>query len=189
MSLRATVLLVAALNLGYFALEFYLGNVLNSLSLISDSIDFLEDGFVNLLIAAALAWSAATRRYASYGLAALLVLPGFVFIYNAIQQISKPETPEGIGMMLVGLGALVVNVFCAVLISRHKQEEGGLFLAAFYASRNDAIANALIIVSGLITLFVPSIWPDLGVGVVILILNSGAARRVLAASKHEGKTL
>lgn len=186
MSLRATVLLVAMLNLGYFAVEFYLGHLLNSLSLISDSIDFLEDAFVNLLIAAALAWSLTTRKYASYALAALLVLPGLVFIYNAIRQLATPETPEGLGMILVGLGALIVNVFCALLIARHKNEGGSLFLAAFYASRNDAITNVLIIGSGIVTIFMPSIWPDLAVGTVILILNSGAARRVIKASRHEG---
>lgn len=186
MTLRATVLLVAALNLTYFVIEFYLGHVLNSLSLISDSVDFLEDAFVNLLIAVALAWSAATRKYVSYFLAVLLVMPGLVFIYNAIMQLSRPETPEGSGMVLVGLGALVVNVFCALLIARHKNDEGGLFLAAFYASRNDAITNVLIIGSGIVTLFVPNIWPDLAVGTIILILNSGAARRVIKASRHEG---
>jgi len=52
------VRLVALLNLGYFGVEFGVAAAIGSVSLFADSIDFLEDASINLLIAIALGWSA-----------------------------------------------------------------------------------------------------------------------------------
>lgn len=60
--LRRAVLIVAVLNLSYFGVEFAVATAIGSASLFADSIDFLEDTSVNLLIAVALGWS--TRRLA-----------------------------------------------------------------------------------------------------------------------------
>ena len=60
-SLRETVRLVAALNLGYFGVEFAVALGIGSVSLFADSIDFLEDTSINFLILIAL--SLASSRY------------------------------------------------------------------------------------------------------------------------------
>ena len=185
MNLRKTVLTVAVLNLLYFAVEFHFGRVYQSLALISDSIDFLEDASVNILIALAIGWSVTKRKVVSNFLALLLLVPGIAFVWNAIHQIASPETPKGEGMGAVGFGALLVNLFCAFLIARHRKEQGGLVMAAYYSARNDALANILIIGAGLVTLKYPSIWPDLIVGITIFVLNADAARDILKASKGE----
>lgn len=75
MNLRKTVLTVAAPNFAYFFVEFSYGRVFHSLSLVSDSIDFLEDASVNILVALAIGWSILRRKYVSYLLAGLLVVP------------------------------------------------------------------------------------------------------------------
>ena len=62
--LRNTVRIVALLNLGYFGVEFAVALGIGSVSLFADSIDFLEDASVNLLIAFALGWSARQRARA-----------------------------------------------------------------------------------------------------------------------------
>lgn len=184
-NLSRTVLLVAALNFAYFIVEFSYGRIYSSLALISDSIDFLEDASVNLLVVLALGWTLQKRKYVSYLLAGLLLVPGIAFLWNAVNKLLDPVTPVGEGMTFVGLGALAVNVFCALMIARHKSEEHGLVLAAYYSARNDAIGNVLIIISGLITLLTPSIWPDLVVGLILFGLNTGAAKAVINASKSE----
>lgn len=182
MSVRKTVLVVAVLNLLYFFVEFSYGRIYGSVSLLSDSIDFLEDASVNFLILLAIGWSLSSRKLISYLFAGLLLIPGISFLWNAIQKVLDPTTPHGEGMTIVGLGALVVNVFCAIFIAKHKSHEHSLILAAFYSARNDAIANIMIIASGLITLLIPSIWPDLLVGLIIFGLNADAARKVIQVS-------
>ena len=184
-TLRKTVILVAILNFTYFVVEFYFGKLFNSISLISDSIDFLEDASINLLIALAIGWTLRKRQVTSYLLAIILLVPGVTFIWNAVHQILSPETPQGAGMSLVGIGALFVNLTCAVFISRHKNEEGGLVKAAYYSARNDAVANVLIIFAGAITLIYPSMIPDLVIGTIIFIMNADAAKEVLETARKE----
>ena len=57
MTLNRAVSLVALLNLAYFGVEFAVSLTIGSVSLFADSIDFLEDALVNLLIVLALAKS------------------------------------------------------------------------------------------------------------------------------------
>lgn len=185
MALRRTVLIIASLNFTYFIIEYYFGQRFNSIALLSDSVDFLEDASINILIALAIGWSISKRQITSYFLAAVLLVPGIAFLWNAIHQILSPEVPEGAGMSYVGLGALAVNLFCALLIARHKNEEGGLVKAAYYSARNDAIANVLIISAGVVTLIYPSMIPDLVIGIIIFIMNADAAREVLATARKE----
>lgn len=185
MKLRKTVLTIAALNFLYFLIEFYYGRIFNSISLISDSVDFLEDASINILIALAIGWTLQKRQITSYFLAAILLVPGVAFLWNAIHQILSPVVPEGAGMSYVGVGALIVNVTCAFLISRHKNEEGGLVKAAYYSARNDAVANVLIIGAGVATLLYPSMIPDLVIGIIIFIMNADAAKEVLSTARQE----
>lgn len=187
MNLRKTVLTVATLNLFYFVVEFYFGRLYGSVALIGDSIDFLEDASINILIALAIGWSLRRRQVITYILALILLVPGIAFMWNAIDQLLNPDIPTGRGMSAVGFGALIINVFCAFLIARHRSEEGGLVMAAFYSARNDAIANLLIIGAGFITVLTPSIWPDLIIGIAIFVMNADAAKEVIEASRKEGK--
>lgn len=60
-ALRRAVTTVALANLGYFGVEFAVALSIGSVSLFADSVDFLEDASVNLLILMALGWSARSR--------------------------------------------------------------------------------------------------------------------------------
>jgi Co/Zn/Cd efflux system component len=59
--LRRIVLVVAMLNLSYFFVEFAVALVAGSVSLLADSVDFLEDTAINLLIFLAVGWPLARR--------------------------------------------------------------------------------------------------------------------------------
>ncbi len=82
---------------------------------------------------------------------------------------------------------LLSNTTCALLIARHRKEEGGLVAAAYFSARNDAMANVLIIGAGLFTLRYPSIWPDLLIGIFIFVMNAVAAKEILETANKEGK--
>lgn len=57
--------------------------------------------------------------------------------------------------------------------------------AAFLSARNNAIANVAIIAAGVVTLFWPSGWSDLIVGLGIAIINIDAAMEVWEAKREE----
>lgn len=185
--LKSIVARVAILNLSYFAIEFYFAQRFNSVALFSDSLDFLEDASVNILIFLSFSLAVIWRARLSYIFAFLLLLPGCSFLYNALQQIAKPITPNGDGMSIVGLGALGVNIYCAIILNKFKEIKGGLAKVAYFSARNDAIANVLIIIAGIVTLFWLSAIPDLIVGSMIFLMNADSARAILKAANREHK--
>jgi Co/Zn/Cd efflux system component len=89
-------------------------------------------------------------------------------------------------LSLAGLGALAVNLSCALLLARFRHHGGSLTKAAFLSARNDALANIAIIAAGLVTAFAwRTAWPDLIVGLGIAALNADAAREVWQAARQE----
>lgn len=185
-SLRGAVKWVAALNLGYFGVEFAVALAIGSVALFADSIDFLEDASLNLLILLALGWTATARARLGMGLAALLLAPGVATLWTAWAKIGAPIPPEPAALSLTGLGAAAVNLACALVLARHRRHGGSLAKAAFLSARNDVFANVAIIGAGLVTALVwRSAWPDLIVGLAIALVNAGAAREVWQAARRE----
>ena len=185
MTLRQTVLLVALLNLAYFGVEFGVAIAIGSVSLFADSVDFLEDTSVNLLIAVALSWSAVNRSRLGMALAGILLVPALATLWTAWQKFSLPVPPAPIPLSLTGAGALAVNLICALMLARFRSHAGSLTRAAFLSARNDAYANVAIVLAGFLTLATLSAWPDLIVGLGIAVVNADAARDVLAAARKE----
>ncbi|MFD1332721.1 cation transporter [Methylopila musalis] len=183
--LRRTVGAVAALNLGYFGVEFWAALALGSVALFADSMDFLEDASVNLLILLALGWSLKARARVGAVLALILVAPVIATVWTAWDRIVDPTPPNAVALSAVALGALGVNLTCALLLARFRAASGSLTKAAFLSARNDALANLAIIAAGFVTLAWPSIWPDLVVGLAIAALNIDAAWEVWEAAREE----
>lgn len=183
--LRKTVILVALLNLAYFGVEFTVARAIGSVSLFADSVDFLEDTAVNLLIALALGWSVVRRARVGMVLAALLLVPGLAILWTAWAKFHAPLPPEPFALSVTGAGALMVNLSCAYLLARFRSHSGSLTKAAFLSARNDALANVAIIGAGLVTALTLSGWPDLVVGLGIAAMNADAAKEVWEAARAE----
>jgi Co/Zn/Cd efflux system component len=188
-NLRRIVGLVAALNLAYFGIEFFVARAIGSVSLFADSIDFLEDASVNLLILVALGWSVRKRARVGMLLAATLMAPGLATLWTAWEKFNTPIAPDPTLLSLTGLGALVVNLSCAFMLARYRAHSGSLTKAAFLSARNDAVANIAIIAAGGVTAFLwASGWPDMIVGLGIAAMNADAAREVWQAARDEHKS-
>ena len=177
-ALQRAVLIVALLNLAYFFVEVGVAVGIGSVSLLADSVDFLEDTAVNLLIFVALGLS--LRRRATMGrvMAGIILLPAVAALAMAVAKLSNPEPPDPLSLAVTAGGAIVVNALCAALLYRVRHHGGSMSAAAFLAARNDVIANAAIIAMALITGFTVSGWPDIVLGLLILALNATAAREV-----------
>ncbi len=188
-ALRRDVLIVAVLNLAYFVIEFGVARAIGSVSLMADSIDFLEDASVNILILIALGWSPLWRARVGRGLAIILLIPSALALLSVFEKLSAPIPPGAAPLSLAGLGALAINLSCAFLLARYRAHRGSLAKAAFLSARNDAIANIAIIGAGLVTAVTLSMLPDLVVGIGILIMNADAARQVWQAAQQESDLL
>jgi Co/Zn/Cd efflux system component len=183
--LRKVVIVVAILNVAYFGVEFAVALAIGSVSLFADSIDFLEDASVNLLIAFALGWSATGRARLGMALAGILLVPGLATLWTAWGKFILPTPPAPLPLTLAGLGALAVNLSCAFMLARFRAHSGSLTRAAFLSARNDTLANVAIIGAGFVTAYWHSAWPDLIVGLGIAAMNADAAREVWRAAREE----
>ena len=184
--LRGAVRIVAVLNLGYFGIEFAVAAAIGSVSLFADSVDFLEDASVNLLIAVALGWTTRNRARLGMALAGILLVPGIATIWTAWAKFAAPSVPAPIPLSVTGFGALAVNLSCAFILARYRDHRGSLTRAAFLSARNDALANVAIIAAGAVTaLLWSSVWPDLVVGLAIAVMNADAAREIWTAARQE----
>ena len=184
-ALQRTVRRVALLNLAYFGVEFAVALTIGSVSLFADSIDFLEDASVNLLIVLALGWSLRARARVGMALAGILLLPALALLWALWQKWHAPVPPAPLPLSLTGLGALAVNLSCAMLLARYRHHAGSLTRAAFLSARNDAFANIAIVLAGGLTAWSGSVWPDVVVGLGIAAMNADAAREVWEAARGE----
>ncbi|MGN6684522.1 MAG: cation transporter [Devosia sp.] len=187
-ALRRTVLVVALLNLAYFGVEFAVALHIGSVSLFSDSVDFLEDASVNILIFLALNWAPRSRARLGMALAGILLVPALAVLWSLWTKFAAPMPPEPVQLSLTGLGAMIINGACALMLARFRTHGGSLTRAAFLSARNDVLANIAIVAAGLVTAAWPSIWPDVVVGLGIAAMNLDAAREVWEAAHEEHAT-
>ena len=186
MRLRRVVRLVALLNLAYFGVEFAVAVAIGSVSLFADSVDFLEDASINLLIAVALGWSGRNRARLGMALSGILLVPGLAALWTAWGKVAAPIAPEPLPLSLTGLGALAVNMICALTLARYRHHSGSLTRAAFLSARNDVLANVAIIAAACVTAFLwRTAWPDLIVGLGIAAVNADAERKVWKDARRE----
>lgn len=185
MTVRGVVLTVAVLNLAYFGVEFSVALVIGSVSLFADSIDFLEDASVNLLIAIAFGWNALRRARVGMALSGVLLIPALATLWAAWNKLIAATPPAAVALSLTGVGALIINLSCALMLARYRSHSGSLTRAAFLSARNDVVANVAIVAAGLLTAYTRSGWPDLVVGLAIGALNADAARQVWRTARTE----
>jgi Co/Zn/Cd efflux system component len=184
-NLRKIVIVVAALNLAYFGIEFAVALAIDSVSLFADSVDFLEDASVNFLIAIAIGWSATSRARVGMALAGILFIPGLATLWTAWEKFLVPMPPAPLPLSLTGGGALIINLSCALMLVQFRAHSGSLTRAAFLSARNDVLANVAIIAAGFVTAYTLSGWPDLIVGLGIAAMNADAAQEVWRAAREE----
>ena len=85
---------VAGLNLAYFVVEVSVALAIGSVSLLADSVDFLEDTAINLLIALALGWPLRRRAVAGHVMALIILVPAVVAAWQAVVKAFDPVAPD-----------------------------------------------------------------------------------------------
>lgn len=179
------MLIVAAINLGYFFVEFLVAITAGSVALLADSVDFLEDTAVNLLIFTALGWPLVRRAVMGKITAIVILGPALLAGWEAVQRFSAPIAPDIPPLVLASLGAILVNGISALLLSSVRHHGGSLSRAAFLSARNDVLVNLAIIGMGIVTYWTGSGWPDLILGCFIILLALRAGHEVWVISEEE----
>ena len=184
-SLRKAVMWVAILNLAYGVVEFTMSRLIGSVSLAADSIDFVEDGLLNILIFFAVAWTLHRRARIGHALALIILVPAAATLVTVVLKVLDPTRPETVPLTVTAVGALLVNLACAWILVSHRKTGGSLASAAWLSARNDAFANLAILAAAAVALGWRSGWPDIIVGVGIAYINADAGLKVWRAASRE----
>ena len=156
-----------------------------SVSLLADSVDFLEDTAINLLVLAALGWRLARRAALGKVLALLILLPAAVAGWQAFLRFDDPLPPDVAPVVLASAGAVAVNGISAWLLVGVRRHGGSLSRAAFLSARNDVLVNLAVIAMAAVTAVTGSGWPDLVLGCAIIAIAVHAAYEVWEVSEDE----
>jgi cation diffusion facilitator family transporter len=164
-----TLIILLAINGVMFFAEIIVGILADSTALIADSLDMLADASVYAIGLYAVGKSLGAKARAAHLSGLFQIILGLGVLLDIIRRAVSGSEPEPTFMLVVGLIALVANSICLLLI--HKHREGEVHMrASWIFSRNDVIANLGIIISALLIMLIDSRWPDLIIGVLIVLI-------------------
>ncbi len=188
MSYRRALIIAAALNFAMMFVEVGGALYANSIALMADAIDFLEDSITYVLAIALIGLGHRPRAAFGAMTAFLMFVPGIWIAWKTVNQLLEGLPPDPLPMGAIGLLALAVNVYCAFILLPHRKGDSA-HQGVWLSTRNDAIANIAIVLAAVITSFWASVWPDVIVGMGIAALNLHAALliAILAWQEWRGK--
>jgi cation diffusion facilitator family transporter len=170
------LVLVLAVNVGMFGVEFAAGLLSGSTALLADSLDMLGDslvyGFSLYVLHRSLAW----RARAALAKGVIMACFGLGVLVEAYSRLRAGVPPSVPPMLAVGALALVANAYCFSLLWRHRADDINL-RSTWLCSRNDLIANGAVLASAVLVAWSRSIWPDVivGIGIAGLFLRTAAS--------------
>ena len=181
---RKTLIALLAINAVMFLAEIVVGWLAESSGLIADSLDMLADAAVYGLSLYAVGTGIRKQVTAATVSGVLQIMLGAGVLLDVLRRFLFGSEPESLLIMAVGSVALVANIICLVLISRHR-ESGVHMRASWIFSTNDVIANLGVIVSGGLVWVLGSRYPDLAVGAVISIVIVRGGIKILGEARRE----
>lgn len=176
--------IVLVMNAIMFFVELIAGHLSQSAALQADAIDFLGDSlnFISALyvLNKPLHWksSAALIKGLVIGSFGLFVLG------NTVHHWLHDTIPVASTMGVVGFLALIVNISSAFLLFHFRKGDSNRN-SVWICSRNDAIANALVIAAGIMVHYSSSQLPDLIISFVIAGLALSGAIQIISKARIE----
>lgn len=174
--------ILLAINAGMFILEFITGILADSLGLVSDSVDMLADALVYGLSLYAVGKAISHKKFAAKMSGYFQLILAIGVCVEAIRRFVYGADPESGFMIGISALALIANVSCLFLLSKHKDGEVHM-KASWIFSANDVIANIGVIIAGVLVMLTGSSIPDLVVGIIVAAVVARGAFSILALSK------
>jgi Co/Zn/Cd efflux system component len=176
-SYRTALGLAAAINFVVFGIEVAGALYANSIALMADAIDFLEDSITYTMAIALIGLGARPRALFGAATAFLMIVPCVWIAIKTVDQLMEGYPPDPLPMGAIGLVALAANVYSAIILLPHRRGDSA-HQGVWLSTRNDALGNVAIVLAAVVTAFTGSIWPDVLVGLAIAALNIWAALEI-----------
>jgi Co/Zn/Cd efflux system component len=151
---------------------------------LADSLDMLADALVYSVGLYAVGKADAAKVMAARLSGFLQITIALAMLTDILRRVFTDSEPVSWLMVAVSMAALVANMTCLRLISRHR--DGGVHMrASWLFSRNDVLANLGVISAAVLVTLTGSRWPDLAIGLLITIIVLRGGFSILKDAKAE----
>lgn len=175
---------VLFINLGMFIIEFGAGIRADSLSLAGDSLDMLGDALVYASSLYVINKGSKAQAGSAFFKGIIMFLFAIAVFARASYQLFTGAIPEATIMSAVGVIALLANLGCLLLLTKHRKDNLNMS-SVWLCSRNDIIANTSVLVAAGLIFLTHSVLPDLAVGLLLTFIFAKSAGKVLSQSWRE----
>lgn len=178
------LIILLVINAFMFFTEITLGILSESTALIADSLDMLADATVYGIALYAVGRHALIKIKAAHLSGIFQIILGASVSLDVMRRLVWGSEPESFLMVAVGIMALIANIICLLLISKHKEGEVHM-RASWIFSKNDVIANFGIIIGGGLVYLLDSRYPDLIIGMAISIIVIRGGMQIIKDASNE----
>jgi cation diffusion facilitator family transporter len=164
-----TLKIVLGINAGMFIIELVAGIMARSTALLADSLDMLGDALVYGLSLYVVTRNDTWKATSALLKGLIMALFGVFVLGEGGYKLFYPEIPQYETIGFIGLLALTANGACVLLLWQHRSEDINM-RSVWLCSRNDILANALVLLAAVGVWVTASQWPDLVVGLSIAMI-------------------
>ncbi|AWI50525.1 cobalt transporter [Actinobacillus porcitonsillarum] len=183
---RRALWIALAINFTMFMVEIVMGVKSGSVSLLSDSLDFLGDSANYVISLIVLPMALSYRAKASLIKGATMGGFGLFILITTLYRWFYGDLPNHSEMSIVGVLALFANL-AALWVLYHFRDGDSNMRSVWLCSRNDAIGNIAVVLAGVAVYFTQSKLPDLAVAFILAFLALQAAREIILRALGELK--
>ena len=176
--------LLLAINATMFIVEIITGIIAESTGLVADSLDMLADATVYAIGLYAVGKAASVKTNAASVSGIFQIVLALGVAVEIARRLIWGSEPEFLLMIGISVVALIANVACLVLISKHRDGEVHMRAIRIF-SKNDVIANSGVILAGVLVYILDSRLPDLVIGTVIVLIVLRGGLAIIADARNE----
>jgi len=168
-----------SINALLFVVEMTAGLIAQSTGLLGESLDNFADAAVYAIAIYAVGRGVKMQVRAAHIAGVLQLILAIGVLAEVMRRFAFGSEPESLVMMAIAFVAMIANISCLLLISKHR--EGGAHMkASWIFSANDVVVNMGVITAGALVAWTGSNYPDLIIGTITGVIVLNGARRILA---------
>ena len=183
-SYRRVLWIALFANVAMFCVEIVASVFSGSSALAADALDFLGDSANYALSLGALALGGAWISRVALLKGAAMSVYGVGILAYAAWRAWLGAPPEPLTMGLVGLLALAVNFSVAAMLYRFREGDANM-RSVWLCTRNDVVANILVLVAAAGVFGTGTVWPDVAVAAILAVLGLSSGRIVIRQARAE----
>lgn len=166
------------INAVMFVIELMAGLIASSTGLIADSLDMFADAAIYGIALFVVGKNVNAQLRAAHLSGWFQFSLAIIVLIDVLRRFIYGSEPVSILMILIGGLALAANITCLYLMSDHK-DSGAHMKASYIFSANDVIVNLGVIIAGIFVALTGSHYPDLIIGLIVVLFVLNGARKIL----------